>query len=119
MPKPHKIFTADPFTPFNKAGNHGFDFSPFVPVGSHHSGDSLSSAVTLVPEPDANKLMLQAITQNIRLTFDGTAPVGGGSPVGFQIVAGDPPIVLTLQAEMIISVIEESATKNFQFPWGK
>ena len=119
MPKPLPPFAGNAVEVFNKQGSHGVDFSPFIPVGVHHSNDSILTAVTLVPEPDADKLMLQAVTQNIRFTFDGTTPAGGGSPVGFQIVAGDPPIVLTLDPAMIITVIEESATADLEFQWGK
>lgn len=87
----------------------------FNPVGAHDDGETISSAVTLTPPEGATKLMVQAHVQNVRFTLDGTAPTAS---LGFQIAAGDPPIIIPLGNGTTIKVIEEAATADLQFQWG-
>lgn len=89
----------------------------FTPVGSHADGASISSALTLTPpNDDASKLLMQALGQNVRFTLDGTTPT---ATKGFQLVAGDPPLLLPVTSSTTVKVIEETATADLQYQWGK
>lgn len=85
------------------------------PVGSHTDGADISSAVELTPPAGATKLLVQALTQNVRYTLDGTTPTASK---GFQMKAGDPPIVIPIDDDTTITVIEEAATADLQYQWG-
>jgi hypothetical protein len=87
----------------------------FTPIGSHVDGTEIDAAVVLTPETGARKVMLQALTKDIRYTLDGTTPE---ATVGFQLTAGNPAIVLDLTTGIIITVIEVAATADLQIQWG-
>ncbi len=91
------------------------DLAGFAPVGAHTSNNSLGTVVTLTPPAGADQIYMQAITQNIRYTLDGTAAT---TTLGFQLKAGDPPRLISLGATQTIKVIEETATAVLQFQWG-
>lgn len=88
----------------------------FSPVGSHSDGATISSATTLTAPATATKIMMQAISQNVRFTVDGTAPE---TAKGFQLKAGDPPLILPLGRNTTLKVIEEAATADLQYQWGE
>lgn len=87
----------------------------FYPVGSHYDGTDISSATTLTPASGATKLLIQALTQNVRFTLDGTVPTASK---GFQLAAGDPPTLIVLSSNTTIKVIQEAATADIQYQWG-
>jgi hypothetical protein len=87
----------------------------FNPIGAHNSGLSISSAVTLTPPAGATKLLIQTLTQNIRYTLDGTTPTASK---GFQLVAGDPPIIIPIGHDMTVKIIEEASTASLQYQFG-
>ena len=91
------------------------DMLKFTPIGSHYDGTAISSEVTLTPPDGAYKLMIQALGQNVRLTLDGTTPT---SSKGFQLKAGDPAVMIWV-AGSTVKVIEEAATADIQYQWGK
>lgn len=91
------------------------DMLRFDPIGSHNDGTDISSAVTLSPEDGATKLLIQAAVQNVRITLDGTTPEAAK---GFQLKAGDPPVMVWI-AGATVKVIEEAATADIQYQWGK
>lgn len=90
----------------------------FVRLGAHVSvtDNSLNSVATLAPATGATKLLIQALTQNVRYTLDGTTP---SATVGFQLKAGDPPLLIPLSAGVTVKVIEETASAVIQYQWGK
>lgn len=83
-------------------------------VDAHSSGTDISSAVTLTPPAGANRILIQALTQNVRYTLDGTDPT---STLGFQLKAGDGPIVLSMGQAIVLKVIQEAATASLQYQW--
>ena len=91
------------------------DLLRFDPIGSHSDGDDISSAATLTPADGATKLLIQALDQNVRLTLDGTTPTASK---GFQLVAGDAPVMIWI-ADAAVKVIEEAATADLQYQWGR
>jgi len=88
----------------------------FIPIGGHESGEDISSAVELTAPATATKLLIQAVTQNVRYTIDGTTPT---ATLGFLLTAGDPPGIIYFGADMQVQVIEETATASLQYQWGK
>lgn len=90
--------------------------SGFNPVGAHVDGTDISSAVALSPASGAIKVLIQALTQNVRYTLDGTTPTASK---GFQLKAGDPPVVIMLEDGTTITLIEETATADIQYQWGQ
>lgn len=87
----------------------------FIPLGAHSDGLTITSAVTLTPPIGANKVMLQALSQNVRYTLDGTAPTASK---GFQLKAGDAPIVIPINRHVEVRVIQEAATADLQYQFG-
>lgn len=87
----------------------------FNPLGSHNDGLVISTAATLTPPSGATKLLIQALTQNVRFTLDGTVPTASK---GFQLVAADPAIIVPIGANTVIKVIEEQATADLQYQFG-
>lgn len=88
----------------------------FTPtVSGHNSGLTISSATTLTIPAGATQLMIQALTQNVRFTLDGTTPTAS---LGFQLAAGDPPIILPISSTTVVKVIQETATASLQYNFG-
>ena len=89
---------------------------PFVISGSNTKNASLSSAQPLTAPAGARKLLIQAFAQNVRYTLDGaTAPA---ATVGFQIKAGDAPVIIPVVGGQVVKVIEESASAYINYQWG-
>lgn len=88
----------------------------FNPLGAHSDGATISSATTLTPATGATKILIQALTQNVRFTLDGTAPEAAK---GFQLKAGDPPVIIPLGNATVLKVIQEAATADLQYQWGE
>jgi hypothetical protein len=93
----------------------------FYPVGAHTQRNDLSTAQILAPADvagatGATKLMIQAQTQNVRLTLGGTTPTASK---GLQLKAGDPAVQISITSATVITVIQETATAVIDFQWGK
>ena len=82
------------------------------PVGAHSSGLAISSATVLTRPAGATKILIQALTQNVRFTLDGTLPTAAS---GFQLKAADPPLIIPLGSRTRITVIQETATASLQY----
>lgn len=91
------------------------DTFEFSPVGAHSDGATISSATVLTAPTGATKILVQALTQNVRFTLDGTTPT---ATTGFQIRASDPPMLIPLGTGTVLTVIEEAATADLQYQWG-
>ena len=88
---------------------------PFVPVGAHTQNGSLSSVVSITVPGDATQWLAQAQTQNVRFTLDGTTAT---TTLGFQIKAGEAPMVVPVVGGQVIKVIEETATAVLDYQFG-
>lgn len=86
----------------------------FNPIGAH-TELAINAVKTLTPPDGATKVMIQAITQNLRFTLDGTAPT---TTKGFQLSSSDGPLIVPLGKNTTVKVIEEVATCDFQYQWG-
>lgn len=78
-----------------------------IPVGSP-MGSTVSSTQTYSLPAGANAFLVQAITQNVRLSLDGTDPTAA---IGLQIKAGDAPRLLALGRSF--KALQETATAYF------
>jgi hypothetical protein len=65
----------------------------------------LTTAQTLTVVAGTTHAWLQALTQNVRITLDGTTATAA---VGMRLTAGDPPIEITGEEAQNASVIEEA-----------
>lgn len=96
--------------------SQGVFIAPFNPLDAHVS-TTIPAAYSPVDKPKtAMFLLVQAIDQNIRFTLDGTVPTAS---VGFQIVAGDPAIIIPLAKNTAPQFIEEAAGASFEYQWGE
>lgn len=90
--------------------------SLFDVVGSHSDSADISGVVTLAKPAGATKLMLQTLTQNVRLTLDGSDPSANR---GFLLTAGNDPVIINIGPNVTVKVIQTAATADFQYQWGK
>ena len=90
--------------------------SGFNPLGAHNDGLTITSATVITLTTGATKILMQALTQNIRYTLDSTTPT---ATLGFQLKAGDPPIIVILEDGVVLTVIEETATADLQYQLGQ
>jgi len=88
-------------------------FNP-IEASSHGSNALLAAVVTLAPPTGATKLLIQAFGQNVRYTLSGTNPT---ATLGFQLKAGDGPVLIPILSNTQIKLIEEVATANIQYQW--
>lgn len=101
------------------------DLIQFRPLGAHQDGLAINTAKDLFADATPTyasftgfkptKIMLQVHTQNARYRLDGTAPT---TSAGFQLKAGDPPIILSIVGITSLKVIEEAASADLQMQWG-
>jgi hypothetical protein len=91
------------------------DTLEFNPVGSHTQNGSLSSAVTLTAPDGATKILIQAFTQNVRYTLDGTVPTASK---GFKMSTTDAPLLIPLGNDTVIKLIQETASASVEYQWG-
>lgn len=86
----------------------------FNPVGTLTTDSSLSTAKTLTKPTGANKILIRATAQNVIYTLDGaTDPT---TAAGHLLKAGDPDLLIPIQAN--IRVIEAAASATIYFQWG-
>lgn len=93
----------------------GIMLRAFNPVSGHVQDATISGATTLTPEVGSNKLLIQAFTNNVRYTLDGTNPTAS---LGFQLKADDPPLVIPIGPGTVVKVIEETVSASIDFQWG-
>lgn len=92
------------------------ELASFNPQGAHTRNASLGSVVTLTPPTNASYLLIQALAQNVRYTLDGTTPTASA---GFQLVASDPPLLLSVRGVASVKVIQETTGAEVQYQWGQ
>ena len=94
---------------------HPYDTFEFNPVGAHTRNASLGSAVTLTPPAGATKILIQAMTNDVRFTLDSSAP---SATNGFIMIADDPPLLIPLAPDVTVRVIQDAAGAEIQYQWG-
>lgn len=86
-------------------------YDKFVPLaaadgGGHQTYIVPAAATSIFIPQHARGILWQALTQNVRYTFDGTNPTAGR---GFLLKAGDPPLYIELGHRITPKVIAETA----------
>jgi len=88
-----------------------------APASPHLTVSSLIGHVVLTPPENANRILLQVFTQNIRLVFtEATSPFVPTASVGFQFAAGSR-FDLAIADNFVIKIIEEAASASIQYQW--
>ena len=80
-------------------------------IGSHTQNNTLAAAQTIDVPPSASHLLIQPLSQNVRLTLDGTVPTAA---LGFQIAAGSEKL-LPIESNGQVKVIEEAAGASIEY----
>ena len=83
-----------------------------IAVGSHTQNTSLSSAVSITVPPQATHVLLQAQTQDVRVTIDGTAPT---ATKGFLVVAAWDWTILPVPSNGTLKAIEVAASAKLDY----
>lgn len=100
----------------NKLGYMGVVAYPFIPLGPHRTETVGASAFSPVTPNGATCLMVQALTQNVRYTLDGTTPT---ATVGFQLLTTSAPIRIELVEGCFPQFFREQNGAILQYCYGK
>lgn len=84
----------------------------FVPVGAHTSTTLTGSVTTLSVDSRATGVLIQAETQNVRYTLDGTNPTTSN---GFVLTAGADPIIIPKNSDITIKVLRQTSGAVIQY----
>ncbi len=88
----------------------------FIPLsGSAHNSYIMGATVLTLSVPlNANGIMVQALTQNIRYTLTGTDP---SISRGFQLKAGDPPRFLGICKGVTLKFFREASGAVLEYEY--
>lgn len=86
----------------------------YNPLGVHTTDSTISSATELTPPvTGAQILIIQAFSQAIRYTLDGTTPT---ATVGFRLAASESDVI-PVSVDTTVTVIEEAGGASIQYQW--
>lgn len=87
---------------------------PFTPMlnQAHVSYPVGATAVKVYIPLNAAGVLVQALTQNVRYTLNGSTPTAA---VGFQLKASDPPLYIPLTEHTFFTVIAETAGAYLEY----
>lgn len=89
--------------------------SYLIPVGTAQRIAGLSAVKTITLAQGEGGLYLQAISQNVRMTIDGSAPVASGNDLGFQITPAMGVFFFPGFPGMTLKFIQEAASAVIQY----
>lgn len=88
----------------------------FMPLaGEPHRTQLVNALFTYNVPKQCNCVAVQATVQNIRYTTNGTNPTAAS---GFQMVAGNPPILIEITQTTVLKFIAETAGAILQLEAG-
>lgn len=91
-------------------------FIPLDEAEFPHTNHTLGTGVLTLNVPlHAETIMIQALTQNIRYTLNGTNPSGTS---GFQLKASDPPRVHRIGKYTVLKFFRESSGAILELEYG-
>lgn len=90
------------------------DFIPLQEGYTHQTYALATTSTTLSVPMNANGILIQALTQNVRFTLDGTTPTASK---GFQLKAGDAPLMIILQRQMTLKFVAETAGAILEYEY--
>jgi hypothetical protein len=88
----------------------------FIPVPPHRAETMGAALFSPVVPLNASCLVVQALTQNVRMTLDGTTPTAS---LGFQLVASAGPYRIELNEATVPQFFREAAGAILQYCFGK
>lgn len=84
----------------------------FIPVGAHTSTALTGAVTTLSVDSRATGVLIQAETQNVRYTLDGTNPT---SSLGFVLTADADPVIIPKNSDITIKVLRSASGAVIQY----
>lgn len=87
--------------------------SPSDTHGTETLGGTKFSPVK--PQATVRYLLVQAITQNVRFTLDGTTDPTAA--IGFQLLASDPAVLIPMGPDITPQFFREVAGAILQYQW--
>jgi hypothetical protein len=102
-----------------------FTFNQFIPLSGiskagteQHITQTLSNANAFTPyiPPGAKVIAVMSTAQNSRYTLTGDAPT---TSKGFQMKAGDPPILISLNGNIKLQFIAETSGAILEYEFGR
>ena len=84
--------------------------------GETHQAYTMGAGVLTLSLPlHAEFMLMQAVTQNIRYTLDGTNPT---ATLGFQLKATDTPVMVHLKKGVVMKFLREAGGAVLQYQYG-
>ena len=90
---------------------------PFFPMGRHQVETLGVGVFSPTAEPRATYILVQAIAQNVRFTIDSGQPPT--AIIGFQLVAGDPPLLIPASGNRLVRFLREANGAILQYQYGR
>lgn len=91
--------------------------SPFTPMANQaHRSNAVDSLFTVNIPTGCSEVLVQADTQNIRYTVNGTNPTASS---GFILTAGNAPISIPVTKSTVLKFISETAGAILQMQFGE
>lgn len=87
----------------------------WIPSGTHQRRNDLSAVRSITFGQGIQGMYIQALSQNVRITIDGTTPSATGNDTGFVLRSTDAPVLITGQPGQVVKVIQEAATAVLQY----
>jgi hypothetical protein len=87
----------------------------YKPDGTHQRLTGLSAVKTITFAPHQHAIWIQTLSQNVRITTDGTTPTSSGNDTGFVLYAGHDPATLEFAPGTTLKLIQEAASAVVQY----
>lgn len=81
---------------------------------SHKSVTVGAALVIPYMPPHARAIQIQAVTDDVRYTLDGTTPTAS---VGFRLIQDTDPTLIDMNDGMILKLFGEGATSKVEYQW--
>ena len=90
---------------------------PFISMqGQVHKSGVVNTMTTLNVPNNTVEVLVQALTQNIRYTLDGSTPTAS---YGFRLTAGNDPIRIQMAPTTTLKFISETAGAILEWEYGQ
>lgn len=87
----------------------------WVPSGNAGRLIGLSAVKSITFSGNEQGVYIQVLSQNVRMTLDGTNPVASGNDTGFELRSTDQTVLITGQLGMTIKFIQVAANAVVQY----
>lgn len=87
----------------------------WIPDGTHQRLIGLSAVKSITFAANQQGMYFQTLSQNVRVTIDGTNPVASGNDTGFQVTASEGRVLIVGYPGMVVKIIQETASAVVQY----